>query len=235
MAKLKLSVLAENLSGAAGNVVFAKGKEGTTVKRKTISPDPRSSAQVQARRNLTKAAGLFKALTPSQVAQWRAYAQTQERVDPTTGVAYHPSAISCFVGLLTKLYQMNVNVELPFLPPAAPFSGDSITVSVAAGAGKLTFTASAANSANVKTELLVQPLPSPNRLPYQPAMRSKAFQTFTSGVLTKDVTVPPGYYAAGYRFVNAQTGQETPIQILTVNQVTMALEQGGKNETKKAA
>jgi hypothetical protein len=49
------------------------------------------------------------------------------------------------------------------------------------------------------------------------------------------VTVPPGWYAAGYRFVQTQTGQATEIVQIGVSQVPLALAQGGRSRGQRAA
>ncbi|RYG26440.1 hypothetical protein EON82_03335 [bacterium] len=100
-------------------------------------------------------------------------------------------------------------------------------------AGKVTFTASAANSTNVTTELLLQPLKNANRKPSSRGYRIKAYNSFAAGTLTKDVTVPPGYYAAAYRFVSKTTGQSTPLVYLAVSGLALGLEDGGTEEAEK--
>ena len=67
--------------------------------------------------------------------------------------------------------------------------------------GAITFTASAANTTGVVTELLLQPLASANRRPARNAYKHARFATFTAADLEATLTVPAGYYAAAYRFV----------------------------------
>lgn len=73
------------------------------------------------------------------------------------------------------------------------------------------------------TEFLLQPLAGPNRTPQAGAYRSHGFFAFVAGTLSHDVDVPPGTYAAAYRFVNSATGQESGLVSLDVQQVTFAL------------
>ena len=111
------------------------------------------------------------------------------------------------MGLYTKFIQVNPTQTL-VIPPASPFTGDTITLTVAGGGGKITFTASAANSERVITELLLQPLANAYRKPQTGNYVSRGFFTFITGTLSRSLDVPPGAYAAAYRFVNAGTGQE---------------------------
>jgi hypothetical protein len=82
------------------------------------------------------------------------------------------------------------------------------------------------------TEVLFQALKSKNRKPGK-AYKTGLYYAFKS-TLTVDVPVPPGYYAAGYRFVSLTTGQASELQTLTVaTPVTYELVQNKDN--KKAA
>ena len=233
MARGRYSVLLDELSGKAGSVVFVNGRNGLVIKSRGKPANPQSAAQLQVRKNLQVAAGMYKNLSAATVALWKAYAQTQATVEPVSGKTYIPTAINLYVGRLTKLLQMGAVIPNPFNPPTSAFTGDNLTVSVTASTGKLTFTSTAANTTDVRTEILVARLASANRTPHLKDLRNAAFVRYTIGVLTADVNLPAGYYAAGYRFVNITTGQETPIQLLPVKTVTLAVEKGGEN--KKAA
>ncbi|MEQ1821691.1 MAG: hypothetical protein ABL949_04210 [Fimbriimonadaceae bacterium] len=235
MAKAELSVLLDDLRGKAGNVVFCGSRDGVVVKKRSIPKNPRTPAQMAARENLRKATQIFRSYTPTQVQGWKNYAGGINHHNPVNGVAYTPTAINAFVTLATKLLQVNPTGTIPSMPPTTAFAGDTVTISVVASAGTLTFSASKANAANVTTEILLQPLPSANRKPSLQGMRHKAFQAFASGSLSLPITVPPGYYAAAYRFVNTLTGQTTLPVMLAVNQVTLALEEGGNKSARKVA
>ncbi len=193
--------------------------------RPRVNPsNPKTTAQLGVRGNLAKAAAAFKNLTTAQVAAWKAYANTIMKHNPVSGDAYSPTAINVFVALAAKFLQVNPSGTIPVTPPASAFGGDSITVTATAGTGQITFTGSGINSANVKTELLLLPLDSKNCTPFAGNYRTKAFYAFTNGSLTTTVTVTTGYYAAAYRFVNTQTGQETLLVTLPVLTVAMALD-----------
>jgi hypothetical protein len=226
--KASLSIAFENLRGKAGTLVVSKARSGLFVRPAVTGKNPRTAAQQAIRANFSKAAAALKNLTTAQLVNWQNYAQTIVRTNPTTGETYHPTAGNVFLGLATKFLQVNPTGTIPTTPPAAAFNGDSLTVTTTGASGKITFTATAANTPNTKTELLLQPLPSRNRAPNPRAYRTKAFATFALGSLSVDVTVPPGYYAAAYRFVNTTTGQETLLQPIPTQQVTFTVEEGGK-------
>ncbi len=226
--KAALSIAFEALRGKAGTVVVCKSRSGMFVRSRVTGKNPRTPAQAAIRTYMAKAATGYKNLTSAQVTNWQNYAQTITKVNPVTGQPYHPSAINAFTALAVKFLQVNPTGAVPTTPPSAAFNGDSLTVTTTGSTGKITFTATAANSPNTKTELLLQALPSRNRAPNPKAYRTKAFATFALGSLFVDITVPPGYYAAAYRFVNTLTGQETLLQPIPTQQVTLAVEEGGK-------
>lgn len=241
MAKAELSVLLQDLRGKAGNTVFQKSRDGIIVRPRVQGTNPNTPAQKIVRAALTHAAGLFKAFNNTQYTAWQNYAQNITKHNPVNGKTYHPTAMNAYTELATKYLLVSPNGTPPSTPPSTSFVGDTISVTATAAAGKVTFTASAANTTGITTELMLQPLASANRKPQDKGYRSKAYFTFVSGTLTKDVLVPAGYYAAGYRFVKVATGQATEMIALPVTQVTVSLAQGGKNadakpsESKKAA
>lgn len=235
MAKAELSVALNKLKGKAGTVVFVDGRDGVYIRPRVTPHNPNTPAQEFVRTNLRKAAIAFKALTPAQVQAWRDYAANLETDDPATGKNPKKTAIAAFVELAAKFLQLNPNGTIPVNPPTSSYYGDSITVTATAGTGTVTFTASAPNLPSSRTELLLQKLPSANRTPQKGKYLSKGFFQFVLGTLSTSVSVPPGYYAAGYRFVNATTGQATPIRQIGISQVNLALTQGGAGNKKKAA
>jgi len=234
--KAALSIMFEDLRGKAGSVVLQKGRSGLSVKPRVTGKNPRTPAQQAVRGYMAKAAQTYRSLTPAQLAAWQAYAQTVTHVNEVEGNSYHPAANSVFAGLAVKFLQMNPTGAVPTTPPASAFIGDSITVTAASpSAGTVVFTASGSNTLGVTTELLLQPLKSPARTPNPKDYRTKAFQAFAS-VTTKSLTVPPGTYAAAYRFVKTATGQVTPLVTLpVVITVALSVEQGGKKSPTKAA
>lgn len=237
MAKAKLGALLQDLSGKVGNAVFVKSKEGPVVRVRTSPTNPKTTAQVAARARLSTVSKIFKGFNATQEAAWDNYASTLTHKDSITSKRFTPTAITAFTALGTKFLQVNPTGTVPTTPPTSSYSGDIITLTALASTGKITFTASAANALPNKTELLLQPLKSRNRNPQKGAYRSQAFVAFTAGSLSADVVVPPGYYAAAYRFVNLMTGQETALVPIGVHQVTLAVQSTNKGAAgqKKAA
>lgn len=220
-------------SGSAGPVVFFRSKEGMVFGPRVTPSNPQTPAQMAVRNSLTKAARGYKALSPTLLSAWEQYAQDFTVHEPSTGKNRKRTGNAVYVQLATVFFRFSPRGTFPSTPPATAFEGDAIDVTATAATGKITFTASAANSADVVTEFFLQRLPSFARKPSKGGYRSKGSFAFVSGTLTFDVNVTSGLYAAGYRFVNTATGQTTPIQYLPVQQVTLSLSQGDKQ--KKAA
>ncbi len=98
----------------------------------------------------------------------------------------------------------------------ASFTGETLRLTVAGDDNGVLFTATAANTVGVKTELLLVKVPTAGTVPSLKAYRSRAFVGFAVGTLGKKVTVPPGFYAVAYRFVKVATGQKTSLVTLDV-------------------
>lgn len=237
MAKAELSVLLQALSGKAGNVVFTKSKDGTHVRPHTKGTNPNTPAQQLIRENFTKASGIYRTFNATQLQAWKNYASYLTVTDKLDGSKSKPTAFNAFMKLACKFLQVDPEGAVPTTPPSTGFNGDNVELTVTGGTGKLTFTASGANAAGVTTEILLQPLANANRKPQAGAYRHNQFHAFTSGNLTLDVSVPVGYYAAGYRFVKVASGQASTLQTLAVQGVTLSLETGGTatKNSKKAA
>lgn len=201
-----------------------------------------STAQVAVRNNMRKDGAAWQALSVAQQQAWSAAAAKTLRKGKKSGRNYVPSGYQLFTALTTKWYQINGTGTPPVAPPTGNFNGDSISITCGSGTpGQLSFIASAANATGVRTELLVQALKGKNRKAMPKAYVSKGFTTYAAGSLTSNVTVPAGYWAVGYRFVETATGRETAIVPLPVTTVALSVEDGGLVEeaapkaAKKAA
>lgn len=239
MALFKMGAFADSLRGKSGNTVFKKTKSGIVVTDWVIPTNPDTLAQRTIRNDFTRATQTFATLTSSQVAAWKVYA-SKFTMRTKAGKLRQKNAINVFASLATKYLQVNPTGTIPVNPPTSAFSGDNITVSASSGsAGTITFTASAANSLGVKTELLLQPLADDNRKPQPGAYRTEQFVAFAVGSLTANVSVPSGYYAAAYRFVKTSTGQATKLTPLPVTTVAFSVagtdEESAPVAKKKAA
>lgn len=214
MAKISFTPVVGDARGKAGRSVFSATRSGPIIRLRVVPLNPRSAAQTSIRSYLAAASRQFKALSSSELSNWTNYAATVTKHNPVTGQAYHPAPINIFNELAVKYMQVNGGGVAPETIPAAPFSGDGKTVTAAGGSGKVTFTASAANDANVKIEMLYKKLASANVKTPSVGYKSGGFYAATVGTLTNDLTLDPGEYAVAYREVLDTTGQMTPIIIL---------------------
>lgn len=233
MAKVKPSVIISDIRGTAGNIVFQKSPEGLIAREHVEGTNPKTPAQLAVRAAFRTSAQTYAGFDAATHAKWVAYADRFVLRDPITGETRKQSPFNAFTKLGVKFLLVTPGGTLPTTPPAAAFPGDAITVTASAGTGKVTFTASGPNAANVVTEFLLQPLANANRKPQKNGYRSKGFFAFVPGTLTHDVTVPTGFYAAGYRFVNTATGQEIDMIPLPIQQVAFSVA-GGKTDKKAA-
>lgn len=222
--KAKLSMAFEDLRGKDGNVVIRGSRTSLVLTPLRTPNNPDSANQRAVRAYFRTAAKTFATLTSQQLTAWKDYANTITKTDPVSGREYHPLAINVFIELTTKFLQNNPTGSIPLTPPTSAFIGDTISVSVTnPSTGVLRFTATAANSLGVTTELLIQKLPNANRKPNRNNYRHSAFKVFTAVSLTQDVNVPAGFYAAGYKFVRIASGQATPMIPIATQQVTLSL------------
>jgi hypothetical protein len=210
---VKVGTFIRALSGKGSNVVFEDTEFGT-VGREYVIPTVRAY--------FSSATQAFAQLPKAKVDAWNAYAR-QFKTRNKAGKMRAKRGLNVYAALYTKWKFVNPTGTFPQDPPTTPFSDDLPVISVTAGTGKLTFTASVPNTTGVTTELLFQKLVNGNRKPQKNAYKTGAYFTFAIGALTKDVTVPPGYFAAGYRFVKVATGQQSEFRPLPVSQVTFAV------------
>ena len=208
------------MRGKLGNTVFSRTRNGSTARALVPVKNPHTAAQVNARTAFTKAQAAQRTLTATQIGAWQTYANGLVKHDPVTLQSYVPVWNEIFTGLASKFLQFNPTGTIPTAAPTGAFVGDSITVTATGGIAQVTFTGSGANALFVKTELLLQPLKSKLRTPAPDKYKSKGFVAYAAGGLTTTVIATAGYYAAAYRFVNLQTGQETLLQPLGIVQVS---------------
>ena len=208
MARAKLGAILQDVRGGLGETVAANGRSGAVLRRKPTYKYPDLPALEPAKQRMSGAMTLWNSLSRSQAMAWNTYAAGLTYHNKTTGQPYAPTGLNVFSGLANKFLQVHPALTPPIIPPSGGFAGDAVKVSAAGGAGAIAFTASAANGANVLTELLIQPLLTPRRSPGN-FYKSAGFVGFIAGHLAQNVAVSAGTYACAYRFVNALTGQAT--------------------------
>lgn len=228
--KAKLSMAFADLRGKDGSVVIRKSRSGLVATPRTLPKNPKSVGQTGSRNALAKGSRGFSNLTPAQAAAWNAYGATITRHNKISGTTYTSTGIAIYNALTSKLLQVSPTAAVPSTPPTSAYAGDNVAVTATASTGLVTFTASGANGMYSKTELLLQPLKGKNRKPGAKGYLSKGFFAFATGSLTTTVSVPAGYYAAAYRFVNVSTGQATALTPISTVTVALSLEDGGQGE-----
>ncbi len=236
MAVIKLSPFTTGISGSMKNLSFSTDGENTIMKERETPANPKTPAQMAQRGYFGRAAKGYGALTPSQVAGWAAFAKTLVFEGKKGKKPYVPNAFQAYTSLANKFYEVNSGVvPAPASAPTGPFAGDPATISAVASSGKVTYTASAALTTGVVAELWLQPLRNANRKPSAGAYRVKAYAPFAAGSLSVQVTVPAGYYAAGYRFIKQSTGQCGPFVPIAVSGLALTAEDGGADAAPAAS
>jgi hypothetical protein len=223
MAKIALSSTISAIRGKVGTNVYTRGRSGPTLRIKVPVANPKTQPQRFVRGNLGRAARAYKSLTKSQRVQWQDYAAGLQVSNKVTGNSYSPAAIDVFVGLAAKFLQVSPTGTIPLTPPSTPFSGDNVVLTATTpSAGIVRLTASGPNTAGVTTEILIQRLPSINRMPPDNGYRHKQFHVF-AGATPLELELGPGVWAVAYRFVKTSTGQATDPLALPVQQVALEL------------
>lgn len=212
MGKLKLSAAFDAVTGQLGEMVVVELNGSPVARRKPRFRRSFNTSQIAAADRMKQASAVWNTLTFDQAQAWRDYADTLIRRDKMTGKEYRSSALPTFTALTTKLLQAVPEASVPLTPPTETFAGDSLSVSVSAGAGALLWTASSANSSDTLTELLIQKLPNARRSPTK-RYTSAAFVGFTDVDPTFSLPVEDGIYACAFRFVDATTGQATGLML----------------------
>lgn len=205
MAKLQASPFVGQLSGSMANLAFRSTATGVQMIARTRPRDPRTPAQVAARQRMTQVAGLWRGMTLEQAAAWRAYAlELAEPLHPA------PNAFNLFAALAVRVLAVRPAAVVPLVPPAQPFAGDAVRVTISGAPGAVVVSPSAGNAPGVVTEILVQSLATVHRAAYAEKYRSAGFFSLVAGAA---VSLPrsPGPVAVALRVVRVDTGQAGPL------------------------
>lgn len=225
------------MSGRMGGVVYKMTRFGTEMAEFESPTNPNTAAQQAVRNNFKKSTQQWRTLNMTQATAWRDYADKLSLEEEITQKKYKPTGFNAFVKLAARWYAVNASGTAPATPPATAFEGDTITVTVESeNPGVIDFTASAPNATDVTTALLLQKVSSAIADPVDGAYKIGKYFRFITGTLSTTVTVPPGYYAVGYQFVNTATGQVSPpVYLNIIGPVSFRMVDGGQNTKKKAA
>ena len=118
------------LSGRMGSIVLVETEYGTVVRDRPRGPRGKSALQVESEARLAAASRAFGALTREEGRAWAAYGAELAEAHPRTGRVVGLSAQQAFNRLASKLLQIDPRAALPKAPPAAPFFGDGVRVTV---------------------------------------------------------------------------------------------------------
>lgn len=211
MAKLRLNMGIAGISGRAGTAVFAQTQYGTVLRSRPTYSKPRTAAQQQIARNLSRANAAWRELTPAQAQAWQLYCLTLTADNAATGLPVTPHAPQVFLGYASKILQMNPQASVPSNPPTTPFYGDNLHCTLTGISGKIRITASAANAPGVTTEILVQRLRAINNAPQPKSYKTATFRAFAVGGLTLEIDQFAAAFAVAIRFVDVASGRKTAL------------------------
>lgn len=210
MAILGNFLVATDVRGSTGGVVYSKTRSSHIMRARVKGRNPRSTRQSAARANMAAASRQAQDFSPSEVLDWKSYAAGITLHNRVSGAPYHPSWIQAYNTLAIPFMGMNPGDTPPTTPPTDPFTGDTLVVTAAGASGKITFTADAASTSGIQVALLVQKLSSPNREPNPKGYVLNKWGVFPGTPFHLDTTtLEPGTYAIGYKWGNEDTGQET--------------------------
>jgi hypothetical protein len=218
MARITTGSAIEQLSGRYGGYVVLNSPSGLVLRQaqrfnKVLSPSQKENTE-----RLRHVAALWQGLGREEAEAWRVYAAGITLHRPLDGHPYSPKAYNVFVGLSTKILQIDPAAEVPLLPPKGLFAGDSVLLEALPAEGGILLTASGQNSTGVVTEVALQKLPNARRA-LGKQFAAAAFHAFEPGQLSFLLPQASGVYGVAYRFVEAATGRQTLEQIAGVVEV----------------
>lgn len=215
------------MGGSIASMSYRESRVGQQQTSRILNNDSDTPGQRQARQNLDGASLGWTNLDKASKALWATYAATQFRKDPVTGRRYALTNREAYIGLNSRFALINPGAALPENPPTVRFGGDSIAVNLSQSGSDAIFSASAANATGVKTEIMGQRLASPDRAPREDDYVSLAFVAFHLPGETFHLSLAPGEWSLGYRFVSSTTGEARPMVALGELSVGLSMVAGG--------
>ena len=228
MAVVKLSPFATGLSGAMKNLQFSSDGTITTMKERETPRDTPSAKKTANRVNFSLSSKGYALLSPTNLALWKSYSQTQTFIGKKGKVPYTPNAFEAYKSLTQVWYGAHGGVGTPpVTPPTVAYAPPQISVTAQASAGRVTIKGSAVSPANSVLEVRLQRLANANRKPSSSGYRIAGYATFTVEKTNEfSFTVTPGVYSAMVAWVNLLTGERSPYQVLSVSGVALDLQDG---------
>ena len=234
MAKTRLGISYEALSGRLGNTVASNEQDGTSIRAyNPVSKQPFTPAQLAAEADFTKANQTWPSLDPEIAQTFKDYALTQRVKNPLTGKYRTRNGKDVFVGLYAKLLQISSTSALPQIPTGT-YSLPGLSISISLQGNEATFRGSASTPNDTRLIAWGQRLPSRNATPTPDGYKTLIVGSLEAGDANElTTTLAPGYWCFGTTFASAVTGQETAMVVYPVQTVTLAVEQGGVSEGSK--
>jgi len=201
-------------SGRLGDRVYLKSA-GTLRSRRYQPPaDPRTPKQQARRSRFAQVAQAWRTLTEAQRLAWDKFGAARPRTASTWAETNTQTGYGAFMTLMLKRLHAQPNADLRTDPPDTPFAGDTIVVTVQAGAGEIVWRSSGSNAPNVVAELLAQPMRRTTSPPNLEKYRTLAFAAFSDKHGAETTACAPGLWACAMRFVHMGTGQTTALTVL---------------------
>ena len=207
MAVCRASVVAPGLRGRIGNAVFVSDGDRTILREAPPKRPERSPEQRNAMAMQTRAAKLYKRLTPEEGAEWAAYAARNPLPPKADGRPGSARADNVYGSLAMRYQAIHGMVEPPRTPPETAFLGDAVGIVARGSEAGLVLEADRANAEGVVTQVIVQPLASAHRRTYATKYVHAAIVAFTEEEPTVTVPVRSEWVAVAVRFLRASTGQ----------------------------
>jgi hypothetical protein len=133
-----ISPLFSDARASVGGATFSKNRGGNYVRAKVAPVQPRSTAQQEARANLSTLSAMWKGLTQTQIAGWNSLASSITLKD-SLGNSYKPTGAQLYVGNNRNLSDID-ETTVDDAPAASPSFADVTPLAGSAAAGTPAFT-----------------------------------------------------------------------------------------------
>ena len=218
------------------NLQFSSDGTTTTMKERETPANPQSPKQTANRINFSRSSKGYSALSPSNLALWKAYAAGQTFVGKKSKTPYTPNAFEAYKHLTQVWLGAHGGTGTPpVAPPTTAYAPPAILLTATAATSAVTIHATASSPAGSVLEIRLQKLSNANRKPSSSGYRIAGYATFETGDGNEfEFVVTPGVYSAQVAWVNLLTGERSPTQTLAVSGVALGVEEGGAEPSADA-